>query len=516
MTLAQSVLPYSIETLKRLFVEKSEASPEVVSKKLHTVYFEEYFSAIEARTIVVEDDYVDRDFLEDFASYYVKCHGQYDRWCTRLHFFKRAFSADDFAGLLEGRGTLTHDELRNTYLGFIVVKPLPRTIVGRTCLATYPDGGGRRKYPITRKYGANLFGFDLSVETLAFQEQDQVTAACATSALWSVFHQTGQLFQHPIPTPVEITRAATDQSPLETRTFPNSGLTTLQMARATRAIGLEPVVLPAHDGYVLRSTAHAYLRSGLPLILVVTLADTSATPPKILGRHAIAVAGYSLGRGTPYSGTLTLNEASRMDKLYGHDDQVGPFARMVFDDAPASLVIDGVTKTFSSVLHTSWNHGTVKAFPDVVLVPAYHKIRIPLRVVHDEMVGFDSFVQVLTSVPASPVQPLKWDIYLTTGSEWKESIVREGVASGDLRRDNLLQPLPRFVWRALGRDASDRAVIDVLVDATDIEQGEFVVRVVEYDTTLGTLLRGVLSGNAAVVTMLKGTPGWRVLQRFAP
>src|SRR5262249_17736969 len=98
--------------------------------------------------------------------------------------------------------------------------PLPRTIVGRTCLKTYPHDS-RRDFPITRDYEANLFGMPLRVESLAFQEQDSVAAACATSALWSAFHGTGKQFQHPIPSPVEISKAATAHLPLDTRTFPN-------------------------------------------------------------------------------------------------------------------------------------------------------------------------------------------------------------------------------------------------------------------------------------------------------
>ena len=128
---------YSIGALKRLLASVSGATPDVVDKKLHTVYLEEYFAKIGARTVVVEHDYVDRDFLEDFAGYYVRCFRRYKSRCARLHFFSFAFTNDQFENLLTlDPGTVTGKRLADAYLGFIVVKPLPRTIIGRTCLKT--------------------------------------------------------------------------------------------------------------------------------------------------------------------------------------------------------------------------------------------------------------------------------------------------------------------------------------------------------------------------------------------
>lgn len=139
------------------------------------------------------------------------------------------------------KGNLSLKEsLQQNYLGFIVVKPLPMTIIGRTCLVTYPKEGGKDRYfPIIRKYNVNLFGINLSVKSLAFQEQDNVVAACAASALWSVLHGTGILFQHSILSPGEITKEATKQLPIETRTFPNKGLSVEQMAHAIQSVNLD-------------------------------------------------------------------------------------------------------------------------------------------------------------------------------------------------------------------------------------------------------------------------------------
>lgn len=151
------VHPYDIAALERLLAEKSGAFVEVIHQKLHSLYFQEYFDALGAKTIIVEPDYVDRDFLEDFAGYYVRCFPDYRRKCTRLHFFARPFSEAEFEGLLSR--ALDDDHVRglqDDYLGFVVVKPLPQTVVGRTCLRTYPRNG-HRFYPIARLRGESLW-----------------------------------------------------------------------------------------------------------------------------------------------------------------------------------------------------------------------------------------------------------------------------------------------------------------------------------------------------------------------
>lgn len=262
-----AVWPYAPGRLEELLAENSEAPLEVVKEKSHAGYFADYFDEIGAQTIVVEYNYTDRDFLEDFAGYYVRCFHDYKSTCVRLHFFSTQFTQASFHSLLSGRrGMRFRQSVQDGYLGFIVVKPLPWTLIGRTCLKTYPPAN-RRYFPITRPYSVSLFGLRLSVEsTLAFQEQDTVAAACATSALWSTFQGTGKRFQHPIPSPVEITRAALSRFPSDERDLPNHGLRIEQMAHAIRSVGLESFPVRVSDDYsahfCLQSTAYAYLRGG--------------------------------------------------------------------------------------------------------------------------------------------------------------------------------------------------------------------------------------------------------------
>ena len=135
---------YSPSALRNLLAEHSLASPSLVDSKTHLTYFDEYFGKLKAKTIVVETLYTDGDFLDDYAAYYVRCLGKYRSRCVRLHFFQAAFDNNKLQSAAKRRSrSLNERILQKAYLGFIVVKPLPETIVGRTCLKTYPLGKRR-------------------------------------------------------------------------------------------------------------------------------------------------------------------------------------------------------------------------------------------------------------------------------------------------------------------------------------------------------------------------------------
>ncbi|MFL9977644.1 hypothetical protein [Paraburkholderia graminis] len=516
---AFDVLPYSIENLVGCFAEASpQTSPESIQDKRHRVYFEEYFRELGAATILVEREYIDRDYLEDYASYYDRCFQDYRRRTTRLHFFTTQFDRDQFELVLRGQDTpLTREDLMRSYLGFVVVKPLPQTIIGRTCLATYPSDNGRRQFPSLRTYHVHLYGIELKVRSLAYQEQDTVVAACATSALWSCFQGTGMLFQHVIPPPVEITRWAGDHMPenlllASARPFPNAGLTLTQMAHAVKQVGLDPFVIRANTRYGLNGAMYGYLRGKIPSILVVSLVSGLGTASEqLLGGHAIALTGFSLNSAppVPHGKTGFLLRASRIDRVYGHDDQVGPFARMVWERKALPADAEGGADERSiDTLKTSWS-GDVYANPANILLPLYHKIRIPFVEIHDAMLALDSALEKFR--PLMPgVNRAEWDIFLTTSDEYKASAPADYAGLDVDILPALLADLPRFVWRVMVR-VDDKLQLDFLFDATGVAHDELLVHAVStkqgYSQMLAAL--ALAAPNAAMRPQVRA-----ILRRF--
>lgn len=484
------VCDYTIQELRRIFAAKSNATLLQVNAKSHTHYFETYFQhyAPDPITIVVENAYVDRDFLEDYTAYYARCFAQIPRVCTRIHFFKTRFTQPEFLELLRtGPTHPLHSRLTgDTYLGFVVVRPLPSTFVGRTCLRHY-DPAGRRHYPIVQECTANLHGIRLKVQSIPFQEQDRVTAACATSALWSAFHGTGMLFQHHIPSPAEITSRATEHSNVFRR-IPNSGLSLYQMANAVRHVGLDPLYMEVSSSDLLRGFVYPYVAGKLPVLLVGSLYD-----PKISGvrpdetLHAVVVTGYSTSGPLASSadfGNLQL-QSQCIDKFYCHDDQVGPFARMEFDEIgpPGSLSTSWPDK--DNVL------GLVRFLPYALLVPLYHKIRVTAEEAIGHVGEFQLFLRSINASRKSQVFPeFQWDVRLRLVNEYKSELFQNPLASGD-RSPLLIQSMPKYLWVARASEGG-KAVLDLVFDATGIGHTNCGHCIIEWSTGYCAILNKML------------------------
>lgn len=489
------VVKYSISALRQLLDEKAHKG-SIVSNKAHAVYLDEYLQRLGTKTLLIEEEYVDKHYVEDYAGYYSRCFEDYKRKCARIHFFKSAFSEADFEGMLQAK-VPDASLLQDCYLGFLVVKPLPQTVVGRTCLANYSDPGVDRVFPANQRYNVSLFGFPLHVDSLAFQEQDTDVAACATSALWSAFQATGRMFQHDIPSPVAITRAASTIVRLNNRTMPNhEGLTAEQMAEAIRSVGLEPHAIPVGrriaasphftcDADLFRTAAHAYLRSGIPCLACGALVEV--TSGKEIGLHAITLNGFRMGAG-PSSPAAPILRATRINRLYAHDDAVGPFARLRFGSTNTPIL-------------TSWQDSSggtdnVQFIPLILLVPTYHKMRVPFVRVRLDITQLDSLIEGTRQSGKMPslTSHGEWDIYLGDAGRLKREMLSLPHTRFD--KDILTGAFPKYTWTCDFYSGSDLKA-KVFIDATDLLQGSHFINAVCYDdafgSQLGTLQRELIA-----------------------
>lgn len=499
------VKPYSHGTLISMMAAHSEATAEVIANKDQLKYLKEYFGGIGAKTILLEKHYIDHDYLEDYSGYYVKCFHRYRRRCTRIHFFSVEFSEEDFLQAIETNTAgkiIPHAAVRvpPPYLGFIVVRPLPKFVIGRTCLVPYSTDNDRRLFPTGHEYPVNLYGIDLKIPTVAFQEQDTVTAACATSALWSAFQVTGRRFQHRLPSPVQITKSATDHAPLRSRPFPNTdGLTLEQMAFAIRDVGLEPFYITPSSPFFLKSACYAYLRAGIPVLLLHELTAPDGSGRQTIGFHAVAVTGVSLPQAPAKSGVLNHTyTCDRIDKIYVHDDQAGPYARMVFHEYG--------TDWWLSTFWGSSNLSDVRAIPRAVLVPLYNKIRIPSKIIYQDV------VTLFTILNAVQVSGLEWDVHLTSNSGLKSQVLASGTFGQSAAPELLMQDLPRFMWR-VSASSGDTPIFEILFDATDIDSGQYILRFDIYDDTIQVLFAALREDKTLAATPL-GVATARIFQKI--
>lgn len=452
----------------------------------------------QAAWIIVEYGYTDGDYLEDYVSFYSRCHTDYPRKCKRVHFFK-SFPAlepyeDANASNLEALrskildlilGNVPSEEvegLRQAYLGFVVVRPLPQTFWGRALLKPFPSESTReRHFDPVHEHSASLFGIKLKVSSLPYQEQDSVVAACATVALWTCLDQAANVFTFSPPKPASITLLGTEAR--KGRAMPSKGLQVSEICRAIRDSGLEPELFELlEDGGVdsarfWASMVYAYLRAKIPVLLGVKWVEGDQC-----GWHAIAVCGYAVSA----DGKTIFQSEHPKDKglgpklpgrkiieFYAHDDQKGPFCHFYLNLPTRSQLQwskkcrleEWPIKEGSNV--SSWYE------PAVIVIPVYHKIRVSYPDAYRLVSIVDNFArELLLPGRRSSEDGVEWDLFLTTNSELKVD-VRDRLKGSVVAARVLLAQAPRFLWHAK-MFVNSRLTFEMVLDATDSKRAMFV------------------------------------------
>lgn len=295
-------------------------------------YLKAYLVGANVRTVIIEQNYFDRDYLDEFAAFYSKSAKGYPNICQRLHFFNTDIEEADLQSALGGMGQ--EDVLQFGYLGFILRRPLDTAPFGRTVLAWYEnkDDKSERITPVLREYISNVLGVRFRVKGIPWQQQDRGVSACATIALWSMFHSSAFDANHSVPTTVEITQNALGASS-GNRAFPSQGLSISELKEAVFAQNLTPkILMPTvfkENGIIvgfsaayMASMCAANIRSGYPVLMVGDYVHQVSNQ-----QHAICCIGFrEREQAQREPGTYSTMD-DETEVFYVHDDNIGPNVR---------------------------------------------------------------------------------------------------------------------------------------------------------------------------------------------
>ena len=450
---------FSIEDLTAAVRQASGAVSEDPDVD-QVAYLGRYALWLGARSFVVERHYVDRHFAEEFSLYYARCLNPPPSVCHRIHFFSRSLSEEELDGELvkavESPSAKAEVEkaLSASYLGFTVIRPLPHVPIGRTLLRSRDDQPERHISTLTRNT-VHLLGLELSLTGLAFQQQDRAVGACATAALWMAMSRVARLEGSRAPTPAFIAEAAARHNVSEGRPLPSRGLTQAQLTDAIRECGFAPEILKATgDAAHFLAMVHCYLRSGLPVILVLDSPDMPEA-------HAVTAVGYRLGSPRPELAFELPTRSMRIDQLYVHDDRLGPYARAGLELRPREgLFLD---------IERDEGQQEEPLLIRLAIVPVYPKLRVSAEDISAMASRFAELVWELTGdLQAS------CEMFFVRAGSYLEDLV--GLKAGF---DTHL-PAERLTWfmrcaafsrwvcitRWWSRD--DRPLVDFIYDTTDV------------------------------------------------
>lgn len=271
-----------------------------------------------AKSYLLEKPYIDRDYSAEYQTFYAQTFKTYARHCRRIHFFR-----DDIRSIHAMADWVKRaDELERTrhrsYLGFSVLRPLPRAPLGRTVLMPHVSVPGVEAVITARaKFRANLLGAELEVTGAPFVQQDQRVGACAQAAIWMGARHMHARHGYDHFTVAEITRYAAPTGAEESASLPAGSefLMSDAITRAIREMGYQPLCFEKSSD-IARSVL-PYVESGLPVIIGVEL------PASGLG-HAFTAIGRVFAPSTAGHG----DPKAFVPALVVHDDQAGPYLFM--------------------------------------------------------------------------------------------------------------------------------------------------------------------------------------------
>ena len=234
-------------------------------------------------------------------------------------------------------------------------------------------------------------------------------------------------------------------------------MTPEQMAHAIRNVGLEPYLIDATHKDVVKATIYAYQRAKIPLILGALLKNNATGVD--LGRQAVTITGYRLDKDKiEFRGHRFYLKSSRISKIYAHDDQVGPFARMEFHDTDSALTISWKDQLTGKL-------GNIDAVPRLLIIPLYNKLRIPFDVILGLIFKLDSILNIIDDSLRIGISNIEWDIYLIQSNELKCEVFSSDL--DDAQKLRLLHTnMPKFIWKAIAH-LNDES-IEFLFVTTDI------------------------------------------------
>ena len=143
MSALYEILPYSIDVVCASINDFTDTPISIIRRKRFICYLNSYINhfskAEDDVSIFIEKKYIDRSYMQDYSDYYVKCFNHYKRDCIRIHFFNCAAEDLNSINCFDDSCAEKIEEIKESYLGFIVIRPIPSTFIARACLRRYEN-----------------------------------------------------------------------------------------------------------------------------------------------------------------------------------------------------------------------------------------------------------------------------------------------------------------------------------------------------------------------------------------
>lgn len=404
--------------------------------------------------VIIEEDYIDKDYLDEFSLFYSTTFKTYGRFCTRLHFFKgdliKSLGISGGSGKIEDLTAVDRNTLQNAYLGFMIIRPIEKNKLGRTVIRPYIKNDNEEFVLSRTSCEVNLHGINLIAKGMPFMHQDTQAGVCASASQWMLARYAHERFgfkRHTLPNITAFANRFLNVS----RPFPaTKGLNVCQIVSSLIQMDFAPIVYDKeskHSGSELEEIVYHYLESELPVILILNI------------RHVCLVIGHDfMPQIKPRKKNKRIKKNSDyIHHLIVHDDELGPYLRMPMKNSNVKNANFFNTED-PALFRTSYT--TPYSFSQnvsSVIVPSFKKIYIESVIVENYVQNILTgqnplFTQLLQFIKDQTFLPslLENQIIIRTffikSNDYKEKIAKISALSLQIRQLYLNMKMPKFIW----------------------------------------------------------------------
>lgn len=365
--------------------------------------------------VVIETEYVDKDYRDAYYRYFATKHREYKRNCVRLSFFECEVRV-----ALENITDNQKDEeyFQSKYQGFVVLRPLYQCL-GRNVISPNAMKNSVDLAMTGVSVKSSCMGLKLNVWGFPHASQDGQMMTCAETTVWSMSEYFGEkyslysrVFPHNI---IDLLYDASFQ-----RQIPSEGLTYSMISRALLKEGLDCRVYHK-DNPMFKELLSCYVESSFPIALAIE--------GKGFGHAVVCMGRKNVSRD------IILN--CKPSTIYRHKAYVWNRCVDEFvsndDNQPPYSIFDFSTPT-SHYKEKGWNDTKISC----MIVPLHPKIYVEA----EKAIELSNSIVLQDNSIDVPVIKT----FLTTSRSYKEFVLFNTGIKPKVKEVLLQMDTPKFLW----------------------------------------------------------------------
>ncbi|GAB3923508.1 hypothetical protein [Larkinella terrae] len=444
------VIPIIQDHARKLFDPKNQNSflNDAVQRGLR-LYLDQLKDNI---WICVESPYVDRIYRDSYYHYYASKLGSYPKDCIRLSFFDVPIDESHF------RNQDQRTFLQEHYLGFLVVRPTFRNLIGRNIISPKALKDSNIQVCLA-KYSVTVNSIKLEIWGFPHSSQDIETITCAQTTIWSIMEYFSQRYADYRPVlPSTIVKRLENLS--VERQMPATGLSIEQISFVLKEFDFGPRIY--HEDKYPKDFAElvsCYVESGIPIVVAIQNRNKSVGHALLCIGRQIVTKEY-IKKNLKYeefklpTGTIQLMDLDKLPKDFVFiDDNLAPYAQAT------------LSRPASNYVSKEWHSCKLVAF----VAPLYKRVYL-------EAYEAKKYLKSLFSIGIISIQGQHEVIlrfFLTSSRSYKNWVATDAVMGEVLKEIILAVALPKFIWVGELTNSTlleaDQANGIVLLDATEAD-----------------------------------------------